>query len=223
MERVRTGRDVPARMIVRMDIDPHDAIELCRQSHRRLLETAGRVDDATARQPSGLPGWTVGHVLTHLARNAEGHTRRLEGALQGNDVPRYPGGSEQRDREIEDGAARSAGELLRDLEESIQVLEDVWARSEQAGWPNAELMGDDRFPTTGSPSRRLREVEVHHVDLGLGYQVTDWPDAYVEWDLPSTLARVPGRLVGDKDAQRLLGWLTGRTSTPEGVALRPWM
>ncbi len=165
----------------------------------------------------------MAHVLTHLARNADGHARRLEGALQGKDVPRYAGGSDQRNREIEEGASRTPEELVRDLEESAQRLEAVWARSEHAGWPNAQMMGDDHFPTTGSPLRRLREVEVHHVDLGLGYHVTDWPDAYVQWDLPSTLVRVPGRLLGEKDAHRLLGWLTGRASSPEGVELGPWM
>lgn len=210
-------------MIVGMDIEPHVAIALCQQSHQRLLATARRVDDATAQQPSRLPGWTVGHVLTHLARNAAGHARRLEGALQGKDVPRYVGGSEQRDGEIEEGASRMAKALVRDLEVSTQHLEAVWERSEQAGWPNAQMLGDDHFPTTGSPLRRLREVEVHHVDLGLGYGVTDWPREYVQWDLPTTLARIPERLVGDEDAHRLLGWLTGRRSTPEGIELRPWM
>jgi|SRR5579859_2102061 len=206
-----------------MDIEPDVAIALCRSSHQRVLVTAEGVDDPTARRPSRLPGWTIGHVLTHLARNADGHARRLEGALQGKDLPRYLGGTEQRNREIEEGASRTSQELVRDLEESSQRLEAVWERSVQAGWPNAEMLGGDGFPTTGSPLRRLREVEMHHVDLGLGYEVTDWPDAYVEWELPTTLVRVPDRLVGEKDSHRLLGWLTGRTSTPEGVELRPWM
>ena len=112
---------------------------------------------------------------------------------------------------------------MRDLEESARRLEAVWARSEQAGWPNAGMLGHDRFLTTGSPARRLREIEVHHVDLGMGYQATDWPDAYVRWDLPAALTGVPRRLAGEKDAHRLLGWLTGRAPTPDGVELRPWM
>jgi len=41
-------------------------------------------------------------------------------------------------------------------------------RSAAAGWPHAELRGHDSWPTTASPSRRLREVEVHHADLGPG-------------------------------------------------------
>ena len=153
-------------------------------------------------------------MLTHLSRNADGHARRLEGALIGVEVPRYPGGSEQRDGEIEAGSTRSAHALYEDVDESAKRLEATWARSAAAGWPNAELLATDRFATSGSPLRRLREVEVHHVDLGLGYVVTE---------LLATLARLPERLVNAKDAHRLLGWLTGRAPNIDGVVLPPWM
>ena len=186
-----------------MEMEPHSAIALCVEAHRRLWATALLVDDEVVRQPSQLPGWTIGHVLTHVARNADGHVRRLEGALRGKEVPRYPGGHEQRTREIEDGAARTAGDLARDVEKSARKLEDAWARSELAGWPNAQLVAGDSFPTTESPLRRLREIEVHHVDLGLGYDVTDWPEPYVQWELPLALARVPQRFTEPKDAHRL--------------------
>jgi maleylpyruvate isomerase len=161
-------------------------------------------------------------VLTHLARNADSHTRRLEGALRGEDIPRYPGGSEQRDREIESGSTRSAAELLADLTESAQRLEDVWHRSEQAGWPHPHLRGEDHWPTSGSPLRRLREVEVHHVDLGLGYTPTNWPDEYVTWELPRALDHLPQRL-SPPDTQRLLAWLIGRADLPRALTLDPWM
>ena len=199
------------------------AIAACRAAHERLLATVSRVDDETARAPSRLPGWTVGHVLTHLARNADGHARRLEGALRGNEVARYAGGVEQRDREIEAGAGRPARELIDDLADSAKRLEDVWSRSEQAGWPNADLLATDRWPTTGSPLRRLRETEVHHVDLGLGYEPLDWPDDYVNWELPHSLDRLPRLLAGPADSRRLLAWIIGRSGWPNGPELRPWM
>jgi maleylpyruvate isomerase len=72
-------------------------------------------------------------VLTHLARNADGHTRRLEGALRGEDVPRYPGGTRQRDREIDEGARRPAAGIFADLESSQRALELAWQRSAVAG------------------------------------------------------------------------------------------
>jgi maleylpyruvate isomerase len=203
--------------------DPAAAIEACRAAHERVIATASGIDDATARRPSSLPGWTVGHVLTHIARNADGHTRRLEGALRGEDVARYPGGMPARDEDIEAGAARPAHELAADILESARRLEDTWQRSAEAGWPNSDFLGDDHFPTPGSPLRRLREVEMHHVDLGLGYEPTDWPDFYVDWELPHALSRLPQRIPTPTDTRRLLAWLTGRAPWPTDLQLGPWM
>jgi maleylpyruvate isomerase len=70
------------------DMDPARAIQLCRTAHTRLRATAERITDEQVRSPSRLPGWTIGHVLTHVARNADGHARRLAAALRGENVPR---------------------------------------------------------------------------------------------------------------------------------------
>jgi maleylpyruvate isomerase len=164
----------------------------------------------------------VGHVLTHLARNADGHARRLEGALRGEDVARYPGGPAGRDADIEAGATRPAGELAADVAESAARLEDVWARSSAAGWPNRELLADDRWIIPESPWRRLREVEVHHADLGLDYGPEDWPDEYLRWELPRALDTVPGRIPDHGDARRFLAWLIGRRTDPGSFELGPW-
>jgi maleylpyruvate isomerase len=111
---------------VDLDADPGEAIELCRAAHARLMATVADVTDEQVRSPSRLPGWTIGHVLTHLARNADGHSRRLDGALRGADVPRYPGGSAQRDSEIDAGAPRPAADIITDLVTSQHpdVLQD---------------------------------------------------------------------------------------------------
>jgi maleylpyruvate isomerase len=85
-----------------------ELLDACRETHERLIATASKIDDATARRPSRLPGWNVGHVLTHIARNADGHYRRVQAALRGESAARYPGGKEQREREIEEGAGRPA-------------------------------------------------------------------------------------------------------------------
>jgi maleylpyruvate isomerase len=206
-----------------VEIEPAQAIPLCADAHRRLLSTIATITDDDVRKPSLMPGWTVGHVVTHLSRNADGHVRRLAGALEGQEVPRYGGGMEQRDRDIETGASRPAAVLLRELQESIAQLEEVWQRSAAAGWPHAELLAGDNFPTTASPLRRLREVEVHHVDLGMGYGPDDWPDTYVEWELPRVLERLPQRFHNPGDAKLLLAWFIGRRSAPDRIELKPWM
>ncbi|MFL6142887.1 MAG: maleylpyruvate isomerase N-terminal domain-containing protein [Labedaea sp.] len=204
------------------EVTPDAAIAACVAAHRRVIATAEGIDDATARRPSRLPDWTVGHVLTHIARNADGHTLRLEGALRGEDLPRYLGGERERDSQIELGAGRSAKELAADVAGSAHRLEEVWSRSARAGWPNSHFLGTDKFTTSGSPLRRLREVEVHHVDLGLGFEPSDWSDLYTGWELRHSLNRLPQRL-SPADARRVLAWLTGRAALPADLALGPWM
>jgi maleylpyruvate isomerase len=204
------------------DVTPDAAIAACVAAHRRVIATAEGIDDDTARRPSRLPDWTVGHVLTHIARNADGHALRLDGALRGEDLPRYPGGEQERNSQIELGSGRYARELAADVADSALRLEEVWSRSARAGWPNSHFLGTDKFPTSGSPLRRLREVEVHHVDLGLGYEPADWSDLYTDWELRHSLKRLPERLA-PADARRLLAWLTGRAALPADLTLDPWM
>src|SRR5439155_16943557 len=128
----------------------------------------------------------------------------------------------QREAEIETGAPRGGRELATDVTTSAGRLEEVWSRCSAAGWPNRHLLADNRWPITASPWRRLREVEVHHVDLGLGYQATGWPDQYLRWELPQVLEQLPQRMRGPDDPSRLLLWLIGRTDQPPRIDLEPW-
>lgn len=63
---------------------------------------------------------------------------------------------------------------------------------------------------------------IHHVDMGVGYETSEWPDAYVEWDLPVLLATVVGRLGDPGDARAMLAWLAGRVPLPTRLELKPW-
>jgi maleylpyruvate isomerase len=164
----------------------------------------------------------IGHVLTHLAPNADRHSWRLDGALCGEDVPRYPGGAAQRSSEIDAGAPRPAADIIAGLIASPDRLEMAWEASTVAGWPHLHLRGDDHWPATASPARRLREVEMHHVDLGLGYEPSGWPADYVAWELPRLLATVPSRLQRSTDARDLVASLSGRGPVPAAIQLGPW-
>lgn len=209
-------------MVIDLDAETEAAIRLCRAAHAGVLATVDGLTDEKARAPSRLPGWTVGHVITHIARNAEGHSVRTEGALRGEDLPRYPGGGRQRDADIAAGAGRPAHVLVSDLADCQRRLEEAWDRCAAAGWPNREFVGSDGWPITCSPARRLREVEMHHVDLGLGYEPSDWPLEYVAWELPSVLATVPERLPDPDSRRLLLAWMTGRDGKPPSIRLEPW-
>lgn len=205
-----------------LERDPQRASRLCCEAQARLMHRASLVTDKDVRALSLLPGWTVGHVLTHLARNADAHARRLSGALRGQDVPKYAGGTGQRRSEIDDGAGRSAEEIVADLGTSVSHLEEVFAQCEAAGWPNGHFLGGGQYGAAGCPAHRLREVEMHHVDLALGYTPQDWPDEYVAWDLPGLLATVPGRFGSARDRRSFMAWLAGRAPLDASTTLTPW-
>jgi maleylpyruvate isomerase len=198
------------------------AVALCLAAHERLRVRIENLSEDVMRIRSRLPDWSVGHVLTHLARNADAHARRLDGALRGQDVPKYAGGAEQRSAEIDGGARRPAGAIIADLVESQTRLNRLFAACSEAGWPNQHFGGTAAYGPHACPAHRLREVEMHHVDLGLGYEPRDWPSEYVAWELPILLETLPHRLREDTARRELLAWLAGRGGPPTAVQLDAW-
>jgi maleylpyruvate isomerase len=171
-------------------------------------ELAG-VDDATARGPSLLPDWSVGHVLTHVARNADSVVWRLEGAARGELRDQYPGGLEQRQADIEAGAGRPAAELVADVHASSAAVERVMRELPDAAWdaPSRTSRGVVE-PSRDAVLSRWREVVVHHGDLGLR-PVAIPPSLVAAW-LPRELPRLPERT----DPGALLAWVIGRGDPP---------
>jgi len=185
--------------------------------------------DADARRPTALPGWTVGHVLAHVARNADSHCRRAEAAVRGLVIEQYEGGFEGRAREIDAGAARSATELVDDVRRSAEELEAVWARVPGPAWGRETVdVGGRRRPLGQLPGRRWQELEVHLVDLGLGPTHRDWSDDFVGAWLPRLRTTLADRLgAGDRapeieDRRDELAWLYGRLTRPGLPVLAPW-
>lgn len=138
----------------------------------RLVHTAAALDDAAA--PTLCEGWTRGHVLTHVARNAEAVGRLAQWAVTGTPQPMYPGGTQARDAHIEEGAGRPVAELHRDVVATAQALEPRLAALEgPLAAPRVEMRGGSQVAATLLPFLRLREVVFHHVDLGAGFTFAD--------------------------------------------------
>ena len=195
---------------------PVEDIEGCRAAHAALLAAVSTLTDAQAREASRLPGWTVGHVLTHLARNADSVVRHLKGAARGEVVDQYPGGLEARAAAIEEGAGRPVGVLVDDVAVASARAERAFATMPEQAWDN--LVRGSRgnvYPARFVAFTRWREVEVHHVDLGLGRTFDDVPAALVDRWLPTELARLGERVA----PARLLAWVLGREPAPD---LGPW-
>jgi maleylpyruvate isomerase len=142
----------------------------------RLQHTAVGITDEQAREPSLLPGWSRGHLLTHLARNADSLRNLLIWARTGIVTPQYASAGE-RDEQIEAGADRPAATLLADVIDSASELDIEAGRLADGDWA-AEVKGGVNgppHPAWYTLWRRLSEVEIHHVDLGAGYRPADWP------------------------------------------------
>ena len=63
--------------------DPAATLRQINAATGQLLQTVAQFTDADVRAPSLLPTWSRGHVLTHLARNADGGRRLLLWARTG--------------------------------------------------------------------------------------------------------------------------------------------
>lgn len=166
----------------------------------RLAATAAALSDEQVREPSLLPGWSRAHVLTHIARNADGLRNLLIWAETGVETPQYNSG-EERDAQIEVGAARSASELATDVNDSAQAFVTKARELSDEAW-TVQVRGfrGPAHPGWFTLHRRLAEVEIHHVDLAAGYGPADWP----EWFVTDLLYRVTGQLWGNEDTPKVL-------------------
>ncbi|MFC8229229.1 maleylpyruvate isomerase family mycothiol-dependent enzyme [Streptomyces sp. NPDC057287] len=218
----------------------HD-LEAVREATDRLLSAMGKMDDDAVAGPSRLPGWSRGHVLAHLSRNADA----LVNVLRGH--PMYAN-SETRDADIDRDAPRPLAEQLADLRASgsafLSAAEAPADRSRTVTLRNGVTDSASRIPF-----RRRIEVELHHVDLGVGYELEDLPEEFVTREndflaerfaghpavVPVTAVTEDGRLWttgGGAEgapvtvrgtASGILGWLCGRRDgsalTVEGGSL----
>lgn len=146
-----------------------------------MLEAANALTDDDCRGPSRLLGWTRGHLLTHLARNAQSHIRLFECAGRGEIGDQYANGMSQRNADIEAGANRSAVDLLADLRSHTWGLEGMWARATAETWQgHARRPTDEVIPISELVFLRWREVAVHLIDLDIGIDHHSWSDLYVQ-------------------------------------------
>ena len=158
-----------------MTIDPLVLMTDVEQATEELLRTVADLDPAAVSGPSKLPGWTVGHVLTHIARNADAYTNLLTWARTGVETPPYAT-PEARAEGIEAGAARPLREQLEDLRAAHERFADAGAAMTAEAW--TFLLPPLGQSAAVVPWARLREVEVHHVDLGARYTPADWSDGF---------------------------------------------
>ena len=194
---------------------PTEEIDGVRTAQRAFLAAVEGLDESSVRRPSALPGWSLAHVLAHVAANADSVTRRLRGCLAGEVVDQYPGGEQGRAEEIERLSAAGVVELVARVRttnaEVLAVVAELEALPDEVWDRLSRAVGGRLVPARGVMWSRWRECVVHRTDLGLGHSVGDWPPALVERWLPDVLAGLPDRA----DHAALLGWAVGRGPAPE--------
>lgn len=208
-----------------------------------LLQLSATVRIEACHGPTRLVGWHRGHLLTHLARNADAVGNLLEWAHTGVETPMYDS-TDARARDIEQGAGRGRADLLADLAASCGRLDRRIAAMPCAAWAaRVRTATGRRVEATEVLWLRAREVWLHAVDLDLGLAVADLPTplcAALLADVAATLTsrhRGPAiRLVatdgyhtatvGSGEApvvvygatSALVGWLAGRGPTDQLTA-----
>ena len=97
----------------------HDLASV-RDATDRVLSAAAELDNVSVAEPSRLPGWSRGHVLAHLSRNADALVNVLEGR------PMYAAAS-IRDADIDRDAPRPLDVQVADLRESAASFQAAGA------------------------------------------------------------------------------------------------
>jgi maleylpyruvate isomerase len=161
---------------------------------QRLLGDTIAVAEEAWRQPSRLPGWSRGHLATHIARNAEGMVRLTEWARTGERQDMYAS-AEQREADIEAGSGRSGLDLQIDMDTTAgRLAEGFEALDHEDGWDAiVEMRSGLQVPARLLPLIRLLEVVIHHVDLDIGYEIADIDATVAEWLLEWSAFRLRNR------------------------------
>jgi uncharacterized protein (TIGR03083 family) len=157
----------------------------------RVVATAASLRNDAVLAPSLCPGWSRGHVLTHLARNADALARVCAVALRDEPGTMYPS-QQARDDEIEQGARRPAAAQAADIVDSAARLATLLS----ALGPEHADVAVERVPggpsiTVGSVAfMRLREVALHHVDLDACFRLDQLDPELVDLLLADAVDRL---------------------------------
>lgn len=183
--------------------DPAATFAWAKDGAEHLRGLMARLGDSAFGAPSGLPGWTRAHLLTHVARNADELVDVLETARTG--TPGEVRDAARRAAEIEEGARRTPEEIRADVVESSDRLADAVRRLPEKAWSATVEYAGRRIPATEVLWLRAVETWVHAVDLDVGASFVDLPQPMLLALIAEAAATVPDR----SDAPALVLVATG--------------
>ena len=170
-----------------------EVLDDLRGATRHLLQDVDQLTDRGLHEPSLLAGWTRGHVVTHLAQNADAGVRLLSWARTGVRHREYASVS-SRDAAVREGARRPSAVQMEHLRRSADAFASACAAMTGDHWeqPVTWTTGE-QTPADVVVRSRLTEVLVHHVDLDIDFRPAAWPPRFVRERLESLVSALNRR------------------------------
>ncbi len=174
------------------DLDPQALFELLDDATQRLARTVDSLDDEQLGDPSALPAWSRGHVVAHLALNSEGLAGVLHGRIEGEPRTMYAS-DEARTADIDALASADRSELRERFLAGTTLLSDAIDRLPDEYWTETfeRTPGGRVIRFSAIPGMRLREVEIHHVDLDAGFSPSGWSSEFAAHLIGAMVKRGP--------------------------------
>lgn len=194
------------------------------EAGQRLARTVDGFSGDDWDAASLLPDWTRAHVIAHLALNGEALGGVLRGVVADEPVPMYRT-QDARDADIEELAGADHAELRERLLESLTSFQDAVVAMPDEAWSGRferTAGGGGTFPLDAVPLMRVREIEIHHADLGAGYTADQWPPRFAEVVIDGMAKRLEpdaGFRVAPLDSERT--WDVGPVDDATAVVTGP--
>jgi maleylpyruvate isomerase len=202
------------------DAVPTREIEWLREGTSLLLSRIDQVPEGDFSRPSNLDGWTVGHLVAHVAYNAKAIQRLLRWAATGIETPMYSS-TAARNEEIEQGSRLPAAELKAFCHSSAEDLDRAITTLSPTAWHVEVRTAQGRVvPASETVWMRVREVWVHAADIVAVAQPADFTifpapliDALIA-DVRATFGRRGGSpVVALRASDREASWQLGEPSS----------
>ncbi|MFC4031524.1 maleylpyruvate isomerase family mycothiol-dependent enzyme [Streptomyces polygonati] len=170
-------------------IDPADVQSALHTGQLRLRKLLTGLTDDAVREPSTLPGWTRGHVLSHIEGIGLAMARQARYAPRGRLIEVYDGGRPARDAAIEAGHRRSAARFQAALTDALDEADASWSAVGPDDWQRPVSYRDGVLFDAGLAW--WRELEIHTTDLLLGATVAEWTQPFCAHLVDFMSARLP--------------------------------
>ncbi|MFB7108630.1 maleylpyruvate isomerase N-terminal domain-containing protein [Streptomyces sp. NPDC056291] len=202
-----------------------DARAWARTGTELMLDAVAGLGEAGFSAPSVLPEWTRGHLVAHVAANADALCNLVHWAATGEQTPMYAS-AEERAAGIAKAPTLSADQLRSWLTGSAHRLAEGLDGLTDEQWQHKVVTAQGRtVPATELPWMRAREVCVHAVDLGTGVVTfADLPKGFLTALVAEISAKRGLTELPDCPLPEVAAWLAGRPhSLADAPELGPWL